>query len=153
MKSFIRNLSARSEFCLVLPVGFGPFVAMQLWNVIQSKPLHITNGGLVAVTIVELMLLVAVLWIGKERGWSIATFGFGISLRGTGGGLILFVVAEAAMAGACMGIQAVHPEQSPFASTRFAVLPVFLSSFINPVFEEVLERGYFIQSLSSRAQT
>ena len=79
MTAFVRNLSVRLEFCLVLLVGFGPFVAMQLWNAVQRKPLHMTNAGLVAFSITELILFAAVLWVGKVRGWSIAKFGFKVS--------------------------------------------------------------------------
>src|SRR5262245_41667481 len=83
MTAFARNLSVRLEFCLVLLVGFGPFIAMQFWNAVQRKPLHMTNAGLVAFPITELILFAAILWVGKVRGWSIAKFGFKISWWGT----------------------------------------------------------------------
>jgi uncharacterized protein len=147
MKSFIRNLSAPAEFCLILFVGFGPFIALQLWNCVQSKRVAISNGGVVAFPIVELVLLAAVLWIGKIRGWSLVAFGSRMSWRGTGSGILLFVVAEAAMISVTMEAQIIHPEQSPITVGRLAVLPVLLISIINPVFEEVLGTGYFIHSL------
>jgi membrane protease YdiL (CAAX protease family) len=149
MTAFVRNLSVRLEFFLVLLVGFGPFIAMQLWNALRRKPLHMTNAGLVAFPIAELILFATILWIGTMRGWSIAKFGFRVSWRGTVGAIILFAVAETAMSGVTAGMQILHPEQSPFAFTRLALLPMILISLINPVFEEVLGTGYFIQSLQS----
>jgi membrane protease YdiL (CAAX protease family) len=147
MNTLVRNLSVRAEFCLVLLVGFGPFIAMQLWNAAQRKPLHMTNAGLVVFPIIELILFAAILWVGKVRGWSIATFGSRVSWRGAVGGIILFGVAQAAMFGVSRGMQIVHPELSPFTFARLAVLPILLISLINPVFEEVLGTGYLIQSL------
>jgi membrane protease YdiL (CAAX protease family) len=147
VKSFVRSLSLRAEFCLVLLIGFGPFITMQLWTASQRKPLHMTNAGLVAFPIIELIVFAAILWIGKVRGWSMATFGSNISWQGAVGGIILFALAEAAMFGVTRGMQILHPEESPFTLTRFGVLPVLLISVINPVFEEVLGTGYFIGSL------
>ena len=148
IKSFIRNLSARAEFCLILLIGFGPlFIIFQLPTVLQSKHLELTTGGALAFPLVELVILVPLLWIGRTRGWSVATFGSRISWKGTGGGILLFVVAETASIGVTLGAQIIHPEQSPFTVGRLAVLAVLLISIINPFFEEVLETGYFIHSL------
>ncbi len=148
MKSFIRNLSARGEFCLILLIGFGPLILIfQLPTALQSKHLELTTGGTLVFPLVELVILVPLLWIGRIRGWSVATFDFRISWKGTAGGVLLFVVAYGVSNGVTMGAQIIHPEQSPFTVGRLAVLAVLLISIINPVFEEVLETGYFIRSL------
>jgi len=148
MKSFIRNLSARGEFCLILLIGFGPLILIfQLPTALQSKHLELTTGGTLVFPLVELVILVPLLWIGRIRGWSVATFDFRISWKGTAGGVLLFVVAYGVSNGVTMGAQIIHPEQSLFTVGRLAVLAVLLISIINPVFEEVLETGYFIRSL------
>ena len=148
IKSFIRNLSARAEFCLILLIGFGPLIIVfQLPTAIQSKHLELTTGGTLAFPLVEVAILVPVLWIGRVRGWSVARFGSIISWKGTGGGILLFVVAEIALIGVALGAQTIHPEPSPFTVGRLAVSAVLVISVINPVFEEVLETGYFIHSL------
>jgi len=122
-------------------------IIFQLPTAFQSKHLELSTGGALAFPLVELVILVPVLWIGKIRGWSVTTFGSRISWKGTGGGLLLFVVAETASIGVTLGAQIIHPEQSPFTVGRLAVLAVLLISIINPFFEEVLETGYFIHSL------
>ncbi len=148
LRSIIRNLPAPAEFCLILFVGFGPLIFIfQLPTVLQSKHLELTTGGALAFPLVELVILVPLLWIGRRRGWSVATFGSRISWKGTGGGILLFVVAETASIGVTLGAQIIHPEHSPFSIGRLAVLAVLLISIINPFFEEVLETGYFIHSL------
>jgi uncharacterized protein len=148
VKSFIRDLSARAEFCLVLLIGFGPLIIVfQLPTALQSKHLELTTSGALGFPLVELVILVPLLWIGRIRGWSVATFGSRISWKGTGGGILLFVVAEMVSIGVTLGAQIIHPEHSPFTVGRLAVLAVLLISIINPIFEEVLETGYFIHSL------
>src|SRR6266446_5971041 len=115
LRSIIRNLPAPAEFCLILFVGFAPLIIIfQLPTAFQSKHLELSTGGALAFPLVELVILVPVLWIGKIRGWSVTTFGSRISWKGTGGGLLLFVVAEMVCIGVTLGAQIIHPEQSPF---------------------------------------
>jgi hypothetical protein len=46
VKSFIRDLSARAEFCLVLLIGFGPLIIVfQPPTALQSKHLELTTSG------------------------------------------------------------------------------------------------------------
>jgi membrane protease YdiL (CAAX protease family) len=145
--SFIRNLPAPAEFCLVLFIGFGLYIAGSIWMVIKSGRIEINNAGCCVILIGELLLLPTVLWIGKIRGWSPATFGFLASWKGTAAGVLLFIVAQLTMVGTGIGAQLLHPERPPFGVARLAIPLVLLVSIINPVFEEVLEAGYFIRSL------
>src|SRR5438105_1233092 len=104
LRSIIRNLPAPAEFCLILFVGFGPLIFIfHLPTAIESRHFEITTGGVLAFPLVELVILVPLLWIGRIRGWSVATFGSRISWKGTGGGILLFVVAEIAMTGVMLG--------------------------------------------------
>src|SRR5208283_3775545 len=99
LKAIIRELSAPAEFCLILLVGFGPLMVFVLPNLPRSKPIVVSNAGVLCFPLVELMLLIPVLWIGKLRGWSLRTFGSKISWKATGAGILLFLVAESAMVG------------------------------------------------------
>src|SRR5689334_11977578 len=75
LKSFIRELSAPAEFCLILLIGFGPLVVFMLPNLLRTKPAVINNAGTLWFPLIEVMLFIQVLWIGKLRGWSLSTFG------------------------------------------------------------------------------
>ena len=110
-------------------VGFGPFIAGQIWNFIQSGSTEISNGGMIGFAAAELVLLAVVLWIGKIRGWSLATIGFKCSWKGTVAGVFLFVVAEVAMIGVGMLVQLIHPAQPRFGAHQLAVSFVLLLSF------------------------
>jgi membrane protease YdiL (CAAX protease family) len=147
LKSIIRELSAPAEFCLILLVGFGPLIVFQLPNLLRPRPAVINNAGTLWFPLIEVMLLIPVLWIGKVRGWSLSTFGSKISWKATGAGIVLFLVAEAVMVGVSYGVGMIHPQQAPIAAGRLAVFPILLISLLNPVYEEVLENAYFIHRL------
>ena len=134
-------------------VGFGPITTLQLVGLIQSRQsggssgAEMSNVGLVAGVIGELVILAAVLGIGKLRGWSLATFGSRISWRGAGVGILLFVVTVVAMSGIGLLMQTIHPEQTSYSVAGIGLPVILLFSLINPILEEVLEAGYFIHSL------
>ena len=148
LKSIIRELSAPAEFCLVLLVGFGPLIFFQIPNLLRPGPVVVNNAGVLWFPLVELVLLIPILWIGKLRGWSLSTFGSKISWKATGAGILLFLVAESVEVGVTYGAGIIHPAPAPTVAVgRLAVLPILLISFVNPVFEEVLETGYFVHHL------
>jgi len=147
LKSIIRELSASAEFCLILLVGFGPLMVFVLPNLQRPKPVVVTNAGALWFPLVELMLLIPVLWIGKLRGWSLSTFGSKISWKATGAGILLFVVAQSVQVGVGYGVGIIHPEQAYVATGRLAVFPILFISLVNPVYEELLENAYFIHQL------
>ena len=147
LKSIIRELSAPAEFFLILLVGFGPLMAFVLPNLLRPKPVVVNNAGVLWFPLVELILLIPVLWIGKLRGWSLSAFGCKISWKATGVGILLFLVAESVMVGVTYGAGIIHPEQACVATSRLAVFPILFISLVNPVYEEVLENAYFIHQL------
>jgi membrane protease YdiL (CAAX protease family) len=112
----------------------------------KSRRLEINNAGCITVSVAELLILSVVLWIGKLRGWSLKTFGSEVSWKGTGAGMLLFIAAQLGMAGVGIGAQMLHPEQVRVSVGHLAVPLVLLLSIVNPIFEEVLEVGYFIHS-------
>src|SRR5437660_9716771 len=113
LRSFIRELSAPAEFCLILLVGFGPLVVFMLPNLLRVQPAVINNAGTLGFPLVELILLIPVLWIGKLRGWSLSTFGSKISWKATGAGIVLFLVAESVMIFVTYGAGIMHPAPAP----------------------------------------
>ena len=148
LESIIREFSVPAEFCLVLLVGFGPLIVFLLPNLLRSRPVVVNNAGVLWFPLVELVLLIPILWIGKLRGWSLSTFGSRISWKATGGGILLFLVAESVMVGITYALGIIHPAPAPAVSAgRLALLPILLISLVNPVFEEVLQTGYFIHHL------
>jgi membrane protease YdiL (CAAX protease family) len=117
-------------------------------NIMRPKPVVLNSAGVLWFPLVELMLLVPLLWIGRLRGWSLSTFGCKISWKATGAGILLFLAAESVMVGVAYGMGIVHPAPVPaVVAGRLAVFPILFISLVNPVYEEVLGTGYFIHQL------
>jgi membrane protease YdiL (CAAX protease family) len=159
MKSFIRNLSAPAEFCLIVLICFW-------WGIVGSakqlvahlvgapQPEQITNQIVLGVVIMQLLVLAFAFWIGRIRGWSLATFGSRISWKGTGAGVLLFVITVLAILFCIVLANIIAPgARNPAhivngVSVSGLTLPfLLLFSLINPVYEEILGTGYFIHSL------
>jgi len=158
MKAIIRNLSAPTEFLLVISISFGLTIAGCLvWIINQLYRIPRTHGSgvelldnqrIVEAVVFQLLTLSVVLWIGRIRGWSFVTFGFRPSWKRSGSGVLLF--------GAFLLIQhvigllsrEVFHSASDFHRTSQLTLPfVILISVVNPVFEETIECGYFFHVL------
>jgi len=175
MKSFIRNLSLPTEFCLVLFICFGLSIAASLiWmgNHLSHAPqthaqgivhpdnkdvIQLKNGDTVFTVIIQLLTLGITLWIGRIRGWSLATFGFRASLKWTGLGVILFfafrVVSHLVhflMTGSFYTAADPHGGSAFLRVSHLTVPFVILIAIVNPVFEEAIESGYFFHVLQRR---
>ena len=157
MKSFIRNLSAPAEFCIVVLVCFW-------WGIIGSakqfvghlmhvaQPEQVSNGVVLVVVTMQLLVMAFAFWIGHIRGWSLASFGSRVSWKGTGAGVLLFVVTTLAVLSCIILTNIIAPGLRSHADTGVRVsgltLPfLLLFSVVNPIYEEVLGTGYFIHSL------
>jgi hypothetical protein len=158
VKSIIRNFSAPTEFLLVIFITFGLTVASclvwitnQLYRIPRTPGSGVellSNQRIIEAVVFQLLTLGLALWIGRIRGWSLATFGFRPSWKWTGAGVILF--------GAFLLIQhvigflsrEVFHTGADFHRVSQLTLPfVILISVVNPVFEETIECGYFFQAL------
>jgi membrane protease YdiL (CAAX protease family) len=157
MKSFIRNLSAPAEFFLVVIVCFW-------WGIVGSvkqfvnqlthmpQPEQITNGLVLLVVVMQLLAMAFAFWVGRIRGWSLATFGSRLSWKGTGAGVLLFMITTLAIL-LCVVLTNViapgarNPTQPGVAVSGLTLPFLLLFSLINPLYEEVLGTGYFIHSL------
>ena len=158
MKSFIRNLSTPAEFCIVVLVCFWWVIiagvrqlATHLTHTAEPEP--ITNGLLLRVIVMEILALTFAFWIGHIRGWSLATFGARVSWKGTGAGFLLFIVTLLAVIFCILLTNIIAPGLRNPADTGVKVsgpftLPfILLMALVNPVYEEVLQAGYFTHAL------
>ena len=121
-------------------------IARQLKHGVPSQ-VKFRNSAVLRTVILELVAIAAILWIGSIRGWSLATFGSHVSWKETGAGALLFAVIL--LTSSLFGV-ALNIFHLGLSNTRIAgmTLPfAILLSFINPIFEETLESGYFIHSL------
>lgn len=113
----------------------------------HSERVHFSDQTLITNTIFQLLLLATVLWIGRIRGWSPATFGAKISWKGTGGGVLLFVVTIITEAVIMIPVEMLHPEQPRYSHSALAMPVILLASIVNPIWEELVGTGYIIHTL------
>lgn len=158
MKSFVRNLSAPTEFCLVILICFGLTIIGTLFWLVRHLPvfpplpaggvIHLDDRSVIEGIILRVLPLGVVLWIGRVRGWSLATFGFQISWKWTAVGMVLFFANG--LIGSLLRLitTEVFHGTVDFHRVSHITLPfVILISIVNPLFEEALECGYFFQAL------
>jgi len=147
MRSFIRNLTTPGEALLVFVICFGLAIITQNIgrHLMPGAPLHghFSNLGLMGVAIYELLVLALVfLYIGRVRGWSFASFGFQISWKWTGLGVLLFVPAELIFV---LRRMIVSPNTAGLLAGQMALPIIIINSIINGIFEELMEVGYIIK--------
>jgi membrane protease YdiL (CAAX protease family) len=152
MISFLRNLSARAEFSLVISICFGFQIVSACLAIVSrwqhGTPLQVQYGParVLGTVILELICLAALLGIGRIRGWSFSTFGLRISWKGTAEGLALYCGTTLAAIAFALMLVVLHVPKPPRlvgATLPFAIL----LSVVNPVFEEIIESGYLLNTL------
>ena len=154
MKSFIRNLSPPAEFFLVVLVCFwwgigGSIVAILSRSRGVGSPDPFTDRGALTLVILELSSLAVTLWIARIRGWSLRSFDLHPAWRSTGTGILLLIAIVSARYVGAVLTNAIFPGSVhllPVAS-HVSVPMLILTLAINPVFEEMIETGYFVRSL------
>jgi membrane protease YdiL (CAAX protease family) len=154
MKLFIRNLSAPAEFFLVVLVCFWWAIAGSIRAVVRrlsgvSSAAAFTDSGALTLVILELSSLAVAVWIARIRGWSFRSFGLQPAWRSTGIGIFLLIAIASARYVSAALANAIFPgavRLLPVAS-HVSVPMLILTLAINPVFEEMIETGYFVQSL------
>jgi membrane protease YdiL (CAAX protease family) len=102
-----------------------------------------SNLGMMGLSIYELLVLALVfLCIGRIRGWSFASFGFQISWKLTGLGVLLFVPTKLIFV---LRNMIVGPNASGLLAGQIALPIDIISSLITGIFEELMEVGYIIK--------
>ena len=147
MRSFIRNLTTRGEVFLVFAIWFGLGIIMRNigGHLMPGARLHgeFSNLGMMGLSLYELLVLALVfLYIGRIRGWSFASFGFQISWKLTGLGVLLFVPAKLIFV---LKNMVVSPNTASLLAGQIALPIDIISSIITGIFEELMEVGYIIK--------
>ena len=147
MKEFLKALSGRTEFLVVVLGAFGVFLLSNLVLLIDPVALSaeapITNEGLQGLIVYELVVMAILGAFLRARNWTLERFGISADLRDTviGVGLVAIVyvittVIELIAAG-------VAPEMLERALKMQRVQgpldagTVVIASLVNSVFEEV----------------
>jgi membrane protease YdiL (CAAX protease family) len=158
MKEFLKALSGRAEFLIVVFGAFGLFVLSNIvlmFNPIGEVP-PIDNAQLNSLIVYELIVLAVLGTFLKMRGWTAERLGMGATVRDTVIGVGLMAIAYAITAFVKLVAGHFAPEMLE-AALKFERVAgpldlgtVTLVSIINPYFEEVFVCAYVITALKDR---
>jgi membrane protease YdiL (CAAX protease family) len=157
VKHYIRALSPRLEFGIVVVGAFGLFVAGSVLAFFDaSGPTPIANAHLQSVIVYELVAAVVLLSFLRIRQWSLRTFGIAPSLRETLVGVALAIATYMACVAVFLISAVLSPYAAQFAAKQSLIAPglslalVIAASIINPLFEELFVCGYVVTALRER---
>jgi membrane protease YdiL (CAAX protease family) len=154
VKNYIRALSPRLEFGIVVVGAFGLFIAGSILAFFDpSGPVPIANGQLQSVIVYELVVAAILLSFLRIRKWTLQSFGVNPSLQGTLVGVGLAAAAYLAYVIVFLISAGLSPHVAQAVASQTLVAPglnvalVIAASIVNPVFEELFVCGYVVTAL------
>jgi membrane protease YdiL (CAAX protease family) len=117
---------------------------------IQGVPRgHVTDRRAFEVAGVELLGLAVTFWIARVRGWPLGAWGFQFSWKLVGAGILLCLATMlivgiiTTLANTMLPAGTIHR----YLHSQLSLPLLIIFVIVNPVFEEIMETGYFIQFL------
>lgn len=152
-REMVRRLPVGVEFLIVVILAFGQFIVGSILAIGAPETSTYTNQALLSLLIVELMQFAFLAWFLYLRGWTLEKFGLHVTVRTTGGGLLLaiatFAIVYFVQLLAMHGIDMAAAERLyPKVSPKLDLQIVFLASVVNGGYEEVFVAGYVITVLA-----
>lgn len=150
----INSLSLKTEFAWVIGLAFGYFILSSIFQFfVPPGSAPITENYLLFLIIYEPIILLAIFWFLKQRGWSFDDFNLQPSLRATGYGVLLAGCAYISYVAVWKIVSFLAPgllkviSQATLVSNNISVIYILAVSVINPLFEELLVVGYVVTAL------
>jgi uncharacterized protein len=150
--AYIRELSPKAEFSIVIFVAFGYFIFNSLVLLItSSSSVPISEDHLRFLIIYELITLAVLGAFLFVRGWRLQQLGFVPSVKDTGVGFGLALVAYIAYVivwlVAASFLPSLAAQAKGFIGPGLNLTTILAVSLVNPIFEELFVCGYIISSL------
>lgn len=159
MKRYIRALSPRAEFLIVLFGAFGYLIlgsVLAFANPGPSPP--ISNGHLLFLIVFESFVLLVLGSFLSVRGRPLHRLGVTPTLQGTAEGVGLAVAAYAAYVAIFLIAALILPTaagliaQAPPIASGLSIFLIVAVAIVNPAFEELFVCGYIITALRERRE-
>lgn len=146
------------EVCIVAALTVGLMLGRWWWRGASATMAYaFTDRHLYTLVVYELVLAAVLVPILRRRGWDPAVIVGSPTPRDLLRGLGLLLGAYASYAFVWFCFAALNPPTAtaiaanrPFTGAAAGPLAIVLATLINPVFEEVLWLGYFVQRLRPR---
>lgn len=161
VKAYIKSLSPRSEFVIVVAVAFGYFIATSILAVLYQPAegrAHHSVISLIVLVLSECALIGMLSWFLTLRGWTLRKVGLRPTLRDTAVGIALAATAYIVWVVTWNVTARLAPE---VAWTMYRTsgkivphaIPLIVSlavAVVNPIFEELFVSGYVISALREK---
>lgn len=157
MQQYLRALSPKAEFAIVLIVAFGYIVFGNVFTLFRpTTQIAISETSLKTLLIYELVILSALSMLLHARGWNLQRIGLAPSIKETFLGIALVLFAYVAYIATWLIVRTISRQMGPVIGyTKFIVPGYDLGtaiavSAVNPVFEEIFLSGYVISALKEQ---
>jgi len=149
MQDFLRSLSPRAEFVVVIGGAFGVFILAAVLQALVEPRFDVSDDGLRWLLVHEVTLLAVLGAFLHVRGWTTSQLGLNLHPRDFLLGAVLAVAVYAVYFAGSLIAQLIFPLKEPptTANPSITVLNFLIMSVINPVFEEVFVCGYAVSAL------
>jgi membrane protease YdiL (CAAX protease family) len=154
---WLRGLSPRDEFVIVVVVAFGPFAVSSIAGITpRAEASLLSESDLKYLLVYELVVLTALAFFLHARDWTFERIGLAANAResliGIGLALITQMVSTAVWSLATFGSQQVQKAGEVFNPLDGSIDPAITIavSIVNPIFEEAFLCGYVISALKER---
>ena len=161
MRDYVRRLSGRAEFLIVVLGAFGLALPSSLLYLLMGPGVggdrpQITDSGLVQLIVYEAIVLTVLGLFLRTRGWTLERIGLRPNLRDSMIGLGLVAIIYLLNIGIWNFVEAFVPSlveaayESGVTGGELDTLMVLVASAINGTFEEVFVCAYIITALKER---
>jgi membrane protease YdiL (CAAX protease family) len=162
MKEYVRSLSPRSEFLVVILGAFGVFLpgnVAALFGASQGASLAhppISDGYLLSLIAYELVILMCLGGFLTMRGWTLARIGVTPTVRDSVIGVALMVASYIVNVAVVIAAANVAPAtvlaslQVKLVAGSIAPTTIIATSLVNALFEELFVCGYLVSVLKER---
>lgn len=152
MEQFVRSITARTEFFIVIGGAFGYLLLGNILSLFLPKGnAPISESQLQSLLVYESLLFIALGGFLLLRGWKIQQIGFPPKIKDAATGIGLAILAYAfytiiwiAFSGFIPGIR---EQAAGLVTPNLSLITVLTVSVVNSIFEEVFVCGYVIAAL------
>lgn len=152
MRQYVKAVSTRAEFSIVVLLAFGYFILgsiLSVFNPVTSA--HISEAHLQFLLVYESIAILVLGTFLSVRGWKIPHFGFAPSVKDSiiGVGIAIVAYLSYAFIWNVLGssIDGLETQADNLVTPDLNLVTVLIISVLNPVFEEVFVCGYVITAL------
>lgn len=152
MEQYVKAISLRAEFSIVVLIAFGYFIVGSLLSIINPSPnAPISEVHLRSLLIYESVVMLTLWKFLSLRGWKLRQVGLVPAVRetiiGLGLAIVAYVTYAVIWAVSSRLVPGLEEQAGSLVAPSLSLVTVLIVSVLNPVFEELFVCGYVIAVL------